>query len=71
MGGFFGVASKAIAVGDLSTERTITRTWEPGARGWRVRPDGFARVIHNIENDQFRSKFDADLGGLNGRSASA
>jgi amidophosphoribosyltransferase len=28
--------------------------------------DGFARIIHDITNAQFRSKFEADLGRLSG-----
>jgi amidophosphoribosyltransferase len=69
MGGFFGVASKGDCVGDLFYGTDYHSHLGTRRGGLAVfGPDGFARVIHNIENDQFRSKFDADLGGLRGRS---
>jgi len=71
MGGFFGVASD-------SNEKCISHLFY-GAdyhchlgirRGGLVAVSGrrFSRVIHDISNTQFRSKFDADLGKLRGKS---
>lgn len=71
MGGFFGVVSKDDCVEDLffgtdyhshlGTRRGGMTVFDPG------RP-GFERFIHNIENAQFRSKFDDDLHKLRGAS---
>jgi amidophosphoribosyltransferase len=69
MGGFFGMASKDDCVGDLFYGTDYHSHLGTKRGGLAVfRPDGFARVIHNIENDQFRSKFDPDLAVLRGRS---
>jgi amidophosphoribosyltransferase len=69
MGGFFGLASKGDCVSDLFYGTDYHSHLGTKRGGLAVfGPDGFARVIHNIENDQFRSKFDADLAGLRGRS---
>jgi len=68
MGGFFGIASKQGCGEDLFYG-TDYHSHLGTKRGGLVvhRPEGFRRVIHNIENDQFRSKFDADISAMNGR----
>ncbi|MCJ7586560.1 MAG: amidophosphoribosyltransferase [Candidatus Aminicenantes bacterium] len=65
MGGFFGVTSWQ----DCSTDLFYGTDYHSHLGTKRgglavVRKDGFVRVIHNIENAQFRSKFDADIGAL-------
>jgi amidophosphoribosyltransferase len=67
MGGFFGVTSKEDCVQDLfygtdyhchlGTRRGGLAAWGPG---------GFTRFIHNIENAQFKSKFESDISGMEG-----
>lgn len=67
MGGFFGVVSKDDCVCDLfygtdyhshlGTKRGGLATLNDG---------GFTRFIHNIENAQFRSKFEDDISRLTG-----
>jgi amidophosphoribosyltransferase len=68
MGGFFGIASKEDCRDDLFYG-TDYHSHLGTKRGGLVvhRPEGFRRVIHNIENDQFRSKFDTDISAMNGR----
>jgi amidophosphoribosyltransferase len=68
MGGFFGIASKEDCSDDLFYG-TDYHSHLGTKRGGLVvhRPEGFRRVIHNIENDQFRSKFDTDIPAMNGR----
>ncbi len=69
MGGFFAMAAQDDCVSDLFYGTDYHSHLGTKRGGLAVLgPDGFARVIHNIENDQFRSKFDDDLGGLHGRS---
>jgi amidophosphoribosyltransferase len=69
MGGFFGVASKGDCVSDLFYGTDYHSHLGTKRGGLAVLgSDGFTRVIHNIETDQFRSKFDADIGTMNGRS---
>jgi amidophosphoribosyltransferase len=68
VGGFFGIASKE----DCSEELFYGTDYHSHLgtrRGGLVvhRPEGFRRVIHNIENDQFRSKFDPDISALQGK----
>ena len=69
MGGFFGVISDS---NELCTKHLFYGTdyhCHLGIRrGGLVAVDGskFTRVIHDISNSQFRSKFDADLDKLNG-----
>ncbi len=65
MGGFFGAA----AYGDCITDLFYGTDYHSHLGTRRgglavVQPEGFVRVIHNIENSQFRSKFDADLSAL-------
>jgi amidophosphoribosyltransferase len=68
MGGFFGVAAKDSCLEDLfygtdyqshlGTKRGGLATHDAGK---------FIRFIHNIENAQFRSKFDDDIRKMRGR----
>jgi amidophosphoribosyltransferase len=68
MGGFFGVAAKDSCLDDLfygtdyqshlGTKRGGLATHDAGK---------FIRFIHNIENAQFRSKFDDDIHKMRGR----
>ncbi len=68
MGGFFGVASKGNCLADVFYGTDYHSHLGTKRGGLALAGDGgFARVIHNIENTQFRSKFDADLGRLSGR----
>lgn len=69
MGGFFGVVSNESCVSDLFFGTDYhshlgTRRGGMAVLGGR----GFTRSIHDITNAQFRSKFDADLGKMSGRS---
>ena len=69
MGGFFGVASKGNCNFDLyfgtdyhshlGTRRAGLAVYDPET--------GFNRSIHNIENTQFRTKFDKEIEHMNGR----
>jgi amidophosphoribosyltransferase len=69
MGGFFGVASKEDCIGDLFYGTDYHSHLGTKRGGLAVfGPGGFVRVIHSIENDQFRSKFDDDIAALNGRT---
>ncbi len=65
MGGFFGVTSWQDCITDLfygtDYHSHLGTKWAGLAV---VRPDGFARVVHNIENAQFRSLFDREIGEL-------
>ena len=62
MGGFFGIASFEDCIADLfyGTDYHSHLGTKRGGLAVR-RDDGFVRIIHNIENAQFRSKFDPDL----------
>lgn len=69
MGGFFGVASKGNCLADVFYGTDYHSHLGTKRGGLAIVGDsGFVRVIHNIENTQFRSKFDSDLGRLQGRS---
>jgi amidophosphoribosyltransferase len=69
MGGFFGVAAKDDCLADLFYGTDYHSHLGTKRGGLAVAGDsGFVRVIHSIENAQFRSKFDPDLGRLGGRS---
>ena len=62
MGGFFGVTAYQDCLTDLFYGTDYHSHLGTKRGGMAVRgEDGFVRVIHNIENAQFRSKFDADL----------
>jgi amidophosphoribosyltransferase len=67
MGGFFGVVSKDDCVHDLFYG-TDYHSHLGTSRGGMVvlGKKGFERTIHNIENAQFRSKFEDDLATMNG-----
>ena len=69
MGGFFGIASKEDSSGALFYG-TDYHSHLGTKRGGLVvhQPGGFVRIIHNIENDQFRSKFDSEIAAMKGRS---
>lgn len=69
MGGFFGVASKTDCVPDLyygTDYHSHLGTMRGGLAVWNG--IGIDRVIHDITNAQFRSKFDADIGRISGAS---
>ncbi|KPJ71838.1 MAG: amidophosphoribosyltransferase [Planctomycetes bacterium DG_20] len=68
MGGFFGVASKDDCVRDLFFG-TDYHSHLGTKRGGLTTHDGddFVRFIHNIENTQFRSKFEDDVPKMRGR----
>jgi amidophosphoribosyltransferase len=67
MGGFFGVVSKEDCVNDLFFG-TDYHSHLGTSRGGMVvlGKKGFERAIHNIENTQFRSKFEDDLHKMSG-----
>ncbi len=67
MGGFFGVISKENCVNDLfygTDYHSHLGTKRGGLT--TIGSEGFSRSIHNIENNYFRSKFEADLPELSG-----
>jgi amidophosphoribosyltransferase len=69
MGGFFGIVSKQDCVHELFYGTDYHSHLGTKRGGLAVfKPEGFARVIHSIENDQFRSKFDPDIEALHARS---
>jgi amidophosphoribosyltransferase len=67
MGGFFGVVSKEDCVNDLfyGTDYHSHLGTKRGGLA-TVNFGGFSRSIHNIENNYFRSKFEADLSEFSG-----
>ncbi|HET6459187.1 MAG TPA: amidophosphoribosyltransferase [Syntrophales bacterium] len=67
MGGFFGVISKEDCVEDLfyGTDYHSHLGTSRGGMAVLGKKD-FVRAIHNIENDQFRSKFEGDLHKMSG-----
>jgi amidophosphoribosyltransferase len=68
MGGFFGIASREDCIAGLFYGTDYHSHLGTKRGGLAVlKESGFGRVIHNIENAQFRSKFDEDLGRLRGR----
>lgn len=67
MGGLFGVVSKNSCVTDLyfgTDYHSHLGTSRGGMAVWTG--TGFARSIHNIENIQFRAKFESDLADMEG-----
>jgi amidophosphoribosyltransferase len=67
MGGLFGVISEKDCVNDLFFGTDYHSHLGTKRGGLAVKnDDGFIRFIHNIENAQFRSKFEADLDKLYG-----
>lgn len=68
MGGFFGVVSKEDCVQDLFYGTDYHSHLGTRRGGLAVlNGGGLQRVIHNITNAQFRSKFADDLAGFHGR----
>ncbi len=69
MGGLFGIVSKENCVTDLfyGTDYHSHLGTKRGGLA-TVSPKGFSRSIHSIENNYFRSKFEADLPDLHGNS---
>ncbi len=67
MGGFFGVVSKDDCVSDLfyGTDYHSHLGTKRGGLA-TLNSAGFIRFIHNIENSQFRSKFEDDINSLHG-----
>jgi amidophosphoribosyltransferase len=67
MGGLFGCVSKNDCVNDLFYGTDYHSHLGTKRGGLAVKnSDGYNRVIHNIENDYFRSKFESDLPKLHG-----
>jgi len=67
MGGLFGVVSKEDCVSDLFFGTDYHSHLGTKRGGLAViNPEGFIRYIHNIENAQFRSKFEDDLFKMHG-----
>ncbi len=67
MGGVFGVVSKEDCVLDLFYGTDFHSHLGTRRGGLAVRnAKGFSRFIHNIENAQFRSKFDDDITKMEG-----
>jgi len=62
MGGFFGIISQGDCINDLFYGTDYHSHLGTKRGGLAViRSDGFVRVIHSIENNQFRSKFEDDI----------
>ncbi len=67
MSGFFGVVSKTDCVEDLYYGTDYHSHLGTRRAGLAViKNSRFNRIIHNIENAQFRSKFDGEIGRLQG-----
>ena len=69
MGGLFGVVSKEDCVTDLFYGTDFHSHMGTKRGGLAVKnSEGFTRFIHNIENAQFRSKFETDILKMQGMS---
>jgi amidophosphoribosyltransferase len=69
MGGFFGVVSETDCVADLFYGTDYHSHLGTRRGGMAVGgAGGIARTIHDITNAQFRSKFDDDVGKIEGRT---
>jgi amidophosphoribosyltransferase len=67
MSGFFGVAARADCVADLFYGTDYHSHLGTVRGGLAIRGEnGFSRVIHDITNSQFRSKFEDDLEKMRG-----
>ncbi len=67
MGGLFGVVSKEDCVSDLFYGTDYHSHLGTTRGGLAVKnPEEFIRFIHNIENAQFRSKFEQDITKMHG-----
>ncbi len=67
MGGLFGVVSKHDCVADVyfgTDYHSHLGTSKGGMAIWSG--DSFNRAIHNIENSQFRAKFESELPRISG-----
>ena len=67
MGGYFGVVSKDDCVSDLfygTDYHSHLGTMRGGMATFG--PEGVVRVVHDITNAQFRSRFESDLARLRG-----
>lgn len=69
MGGFFGIVSRRECVNDLFYGTDYHSHLGTRRAGMAVFGDrGFRKIIHDISNAQFRSKFEEELGQFSGRS---
>jgi len=69
MGGFFGVVAKQDCIADLFYGTDYHSHLGTMRGGLAVRTEtGIERVIHDITNAQFRSKFDGDIARLSGNA---
>jgi amidophosphoribosyltransferase len=69
MGGFFGVVSQDDCVQDLFYGTDYHCHLGTRRGGMAVlSEEGYARIIHDITNAQFRSKFDSDVACMHGRT---
>ena len=69
MGGYFGVASKENCTFDLffgTDYHSHLGTRRAGMAVYDKKSGLFNRVIHNIQNSPFRTKFDGDVAKMNG-----
>ncbi|HHH75548.1 MAG TPA: amidophosphoribosyltransferase, partial [Phycisphaerae bacterium] len=69
MGGFYGVASKTDCISDLfygTDYHSHLGTCRGGLA--TLNSEGITRFIHNIENAQFRSKFEDDIPKMQGNT---
>jgi amidophosphoribosyltransferase len=68
MGGFFGVVSKVDCVADLFYGTDYHSHLGTRRGGLAVQgEEGLVRIIHDITNSQFRTKFDDDIRRMHGR----
>jgi amidophosphoribosyltransferase len=68
MGGLFGLASKEDCIADLYYGTDYHSHLGTRRGGLAVIDNNvFRRAIHNIENAQFRSKFDHDVDAMHSR----
>jgi amidophosphoribosyltransferase len=69
MGGVFGVTSNKDCINDLFFGTDYHSHLGTKRGGLAVKNDaGFIRFIHNIENAQFRSKFETDINKMSGNT---
>ena len=70
MGGFFGIVSDKDCVSDLFFGTDYHSHLGTKRGGLAVKNDeGYIRFIHNIENAQFRSKFETDITTMFGNNS--
>ncbi len=68
MGGFFGVVSRNACVNDLFYGTDYHSHLGTRRAGMAVVGERFRRIIHDISNAQFRSKFEDELNEFQGRA---